>query len=86
MTCSKNMRKLQSSANEKDANMDSPDFAETVELCFIHGPPKARKYSRFMKFLVNFFICLTQLGFCCVYFVFIDKSLQQVSLHCILFN
>lgn len=76
------MREFQSSASDKDENMDSPDFAETVELCFIHGPPKAKKYSRLMKFLVNFFICLTQLGFCCVYFVFIDKNLQQVRFYC----
>lgn len=55
-----------------------PDFAETVELCFEYGPPKLRNWSRVMKTLVNIFLCVTQLGFCCVYFVFISSNLKQV--------
>lgn len=56
-----------------------PDFAETVELCFQHGPTKLQKYSIFIKHLVNMFLCLTQLGFCCVYIVFIATNCKQVS-------
>ena len=55
-----------------------PDFAETVELCFANGPPKLRKYSNIIKTIVNIFVCVTQLGFCCVYFVFISSNLKQV--------
>ncbi|KAK2549682.1 Proton-coupled amino acid transporter 1 [Acropora cervicornis] len=29
--------------------------------------------------VVNVFLCMSQLGFCCVYFVFIAENLQQVS-------
>lgn len=56
-----------------------PDFAETVELCFENGPPKLRKFSEWSKLIVNIFLCVTQLGFCCVYFVFASSSLKSVS-------
>ncbi|KAK9882052.1 hypothetical protein WA026_018901 [Henosepilachna vigintioctopunctata] len=51
----------------------SPDYAETAELVFSKGPPRLQKYSKIMKRLVNIFLCVTQLGFCCVYFVFVAK-------------
>ncbi|XP_026297521.1 proton-coupled amino acid transporter 1 isoform X2 [Apis mellifera] len=53
-------------------------FAGTVELCFATGPLSLRKYSVFMRKLVNIFLCITQLGFCCVYFVFIAKNMKLV--------
>lgn len=31
------------------------------------------------RLIVNIFLCVSQLGFCCVYFVFIASNLQQVS-------
>ncbi|XP_076386106.1 proton-coupled amino acid transporter 2 isoform X1 [Megachile rotundata] len=53
-------------------------FAGTVELCFATGPLALRKYSVFIRKVVNVFLCVTQLGFCCVYFVFIATNMQQV--------
>ncbi|XP_012532802.1 proton-coupled amino acid transporter 1 isoform X2 [Monomorium pharaonis] len=53
-------------------------FAETVEMCFATGPIGFRKYSTFMRKMVNVFLCITQLGFCCVYFVFISTNMKQV--------
>ncbi|XP_068974337.1 uncharacterized protein [Bombus flavifrons] len=53
-------------------------FAGTVELCFATGPLALRKYSVFMRQMVNVFLCITQLGFCCVYFVFIAKNMKQI--------
>ncbi|XP_057672291.1 proton-coupled amino acid transporter 1-like isoform X2 [Diorhabda carinulata] len=56
----------------------SPDFAETVELCFEKGPSKLSRMSVFARKTVNVFLCITQLGFCCVYFVFISDNMKQV--------
>ncbi|XP_066256484.1 proton-coupled amino acid transporter 1-like [Euwallacea similis] len=56
----------------------SPDFARTVELCFENGPSRIQGLAKTMKRLVNLFLCITQLGFCCVYFVFISENVKQV--------
>ncbi|XP_060520345.1 proton-coupled amino acid transporter 2-like [Cylas formicarius] len=56
----------------------SPDFAETVELCFANGPSKTQWLAKTMKRIVNVFLCVTQLGFCCVYFVFISENIKQI--------
>ncbi|XP_011056048.1 PREDICTED: proton-coupled amino acid transporter 1-like isoform X3 [Acromyrmex echinatior] len=53
-------------------------FAGTVEMCFATGPIRFRKYSTFIRKLVNVFLCVTQFGFCCVYFVFISTNMKQV--------
>ncbi|XP_065090451.1 proton-coupled amino acid transporter-like protein CG1139 [Ochlerotatus camptorhynchus] len=55
-----------------------PDFAETVGLSFQKGPPRFRWLSKPMKLAVNIFICVTQLGFCCIYFVFISSNFKQI--------
>lgn len=58
--------------------IENPDFAETVELCFVNGPPKLRNWSKLAKFYVNFIISFTQLGICCILLVFITRSIEQV--------
>ncbi|KAK0177380.1 hypothetical protein PV328_001441 [Microctonus aethiopoides] len=57
---------------------DTVGYAGTVELCFEIGPPRLRKYSVLMRKIVNLFLCVTQFGFCCVYFVFISTNMVQV--------
>jgi solute carrier family 36 (proton-coupled amino acid transporter) len=55
----------------------NPDYAETVELCF-SSSEKWQKFATPMKTTCNVFICVTQLGFCCIYFLFIGTNLKQV--------
>uniref|UniRef100_A0A182KBU4 Amino acid transporter transmembrane domain-containing protein n=1 Tax=Anopheles christyi TaxID=43041 RepID=A0A182KBU4_9DIPT len=55
------------------------DFADTVALCFAYGPPSVRPWAQTMKNAVNIFICVTQLGFCCIYFVFISSNFKQIA-------
>ncbi|OXU24721.1 hypothetical protein TSAR_008381 [Trichomalopsis sarcophagae] len=73
LNCNKEVRRRLGSSLETN-----PGYAATVELCFATGPLALRKYSVFMRKLVNLFLCVTQLGFCCVYFVFISSNMQQV--------
>ncbi|XP_068428175.1 proton-coupled amino acid transporter 1 isoform X2 [Clinocottus analis] len=37
-----------------------------------------RRHSRWGKQIVNLFLIITQLGFCCVYFVFLSDNIKQV--------
>ncbi|XP_026331897.1 proton-coupled amino acid transporter-like protein CG1139 [Hyposmocoma kahamanoa] len=55
-----------------------PGFAETVSLVFAHGPIRLRPLAPTMKILVNAFLCITQLGFCCVYIVFIATNVKMI--------
>lgn len=56
-----------------------PDYAETVELCFLSSTnERYRKLAPTMKRICNIFICVTQLGLCCIYFLFIGSNLKQV--------
>ncbi|EDV91935.1 GH24318 [Drosophila grimshawi] len=71
IACSKKMRDLRGDAV-------CADYAATVEMCFENGPMKLRGWSRTMGRLVDVFICVTQLGFCCIYFVFISTNLKQI--------
>lgn len=55
-------------------------FSEVVEDSFSSGPISLRPYARKMKAIVNVFLVITQLGFCCVYFLFVATNLQD-TLH-----
>lgn len=56
-----------------------PDYAETVELCFASSSNERwSKMAKVMKRICNVFICITQLGFCSVYYLFISTNIQAV--------
>ncbi|XP_045462298.1 proton-coupled amino acid transporter 2-like isoform X3 [Harmonia axyridis] len=55
-----------------------PDYAETVMVGFMDGPERTRNLCFFMKRLVNTFLIITEMGFCCVYLVFIGESLEKI--------
>lgn len=56
-------------------------FSEVVGAAFETGPEILRKHARIVEFLINIFLCITQLGFCCVYFVFVAANLHDVIKH-----
>ncbi|XP_053623876.1 proton-coupled amino acid transporter-like protein CG1139 isoform X1 [Plodia interpunctella] len=58
-----------------------PNFPDTVYLVFLHGPPRLRRLATTMRILVNMFLCITQLGFCCVYIVFIANNVKMICDH-----
>ena len=54
-----------------------PNYPSTVELSFKSGPARLQKYAANMKTFCNIFIVITQLGFCCIYFLFIGTNVKQ---------
>lgn len=59
----------------------SLSFPEVCYGAFETGPVGVRKYSSLARQTINLFLCITQLGFCCVYFVFVAVNLQEVVAH-----
>uniref|UniRef100_A0A0A9XNH4 Proton-coupled amino acid transporter 1 n=1 Tax=Lygus hesperus TaxID=30085 RepID=A0A0A9XNH4_LYGHE len=55
-----------------------PTFPETVELCFENGPLPFRRWTPLVRLSVKVFIVITQLGFCCVYFVFVSSTAKTI--------
>uniref|UniRef100_A0A1B6IWY6 Amino acid transporter transmembrane domain-containing protein n=1 Tax=Homalodisca liturata TaxID=320908 RepID=A0A1B6IWY6_9HEMI len=55
-----------------------PNFDDTVELSFDAGPPLFHRHAKHGRFAVNFFVTVAQLGFCCVYIVFVTSTTQQI--------
>lgn len=65
----------------KRAQVPSLSFPEVCYGAFETGPIGLRKYSKKARQIINIFLCITQLGFCCVYFVFVAVNLQEVVAH-----
>ncbi|XP_062909208.1 proton-coupled amino acid transporter 1 isoform X1 [Mobula hypostoma] len=55
------------------------DYGNVV-MCSLEESPNSwlQKRSNFGRWFVEFFLILTQLGFCCVYFVFLADNIKQV--------
>lgn len=57
-------------------------YSDVAEKCFAtSSSERLRKWSKTARLVVNVFLCITQLGFCCVYFVFVAQNIQQVFDH-----
>lgn len=59
----------------------SLNFAEVCHRSFESGPIGLRRYSTLVRNLINMFLVITQLGFCCVYFVFVAANIREVVAH-----
>lgn len=56
----------------------SLNFSGVCYASFETGPESLRKYSGHAKNLINIFLIITQIGFCCVYYVFVAVNLQEI--------
>ena len=59
----------------------SLDYAETTELALEMGPGPFPRWAVTGRKMVNLFLVVTQIGICCVYFVFVATNVKQVRLH-----
>lgn len=56
-----------------------PGFADTLHMCLINSKSeKLRRLASFMRKACNVMICMTQLGVCCVYIVFVSSNVKNV--------
>lgn len=81
--CTYCMHMLVNCSHELCCRIQKPalGFADVVEAAFETGPTSVRPYSKFVRTVINIFLCITQLGFCCVYFVFVAANLHDVITH-----
>jgi len=57
-------------------------YSDVAETCFATSEyPLLRRVSSRARTTINVFLCITQLGFCCVYFVFISQNMEQIFNH-----
>merc|ERR550519_2575362 len=63
-------------------NLPFLSYSDVAETSFATSEsPRLRRASRTARRVIDIFLCITQLGFCCVYFVFISHNLQQIFDH-----
>ncbi|KAJ8254967.1 hypothetical protein GJAV_G00199410 [Gymnothorax javanicus] len=55
----------------------SLSYGDVMEQC-LENVSCLRRYSVWGRHMVNLFLIITQLGFCCVYFVFLSENIKQV--------
>ena len=63
----------------EEVGLRAMDYAMVAEEAFLCGPAPLRRLAAPARKLVNTFLCITQLGFCCVYVVFVSQNVKQVS-------
>jgi len=59
--------------------LPSLGFSDVAETSFATSSSSLlQKLAPWVRTTINLFLCITQLGFCCVYFVFVSRNLEQV--------
>ncbi|XP_022905511.1 proton-coupled amino acid transporter-like protein pathetic isoform X2 [Onthophagus taurus] len=81
--CTHCMHMLVNCAHElcRRTNRSAMGFSEVAEMAMQLGPAPFQKFSKSVRKLVDIFLCCTQLGFCCVYFVFVAANLHDIIKH-----
>jgi len=63
-------------------NLPFLTYSDVAETCFAtSSSPWLRSLSKTARTVIDVFLCITQLGFCCVYFVFVSQNLEQIFNH-----
>ncbi|KAG1676409.1 Proton-coupled amino acid transporter 4 [Nymphon striatum] len=75
--CMHQLLKCSRAMCKKTGRTEMP-YAEIAENSLKFGPEKFRKFSGISRFIVKLFLCITQLGFCSIYFVFVSTNVRQV--------
>ncbi|KAK8379494.1 hypothetical protein O3P69_019424 [Scylla paramamosain] len=55
----------------------SLSYEETAKMAFAAGPEKCQRWANVVGYTITTFLIITQMGFCCVYFVFVAQNLMQ---------
>lgn len=65
----------------KRLQVPSMNFSEVAYNSFDTGPIGLRRYSFIARKAIALFLFITQIGFCCVYFLFVALNVQEVIEH-----
>jgi len=81
--CTHCMHMLVSCSHELCQRFQQPslDFSEVAYCSFESGPLGLRRYSTLARRIVTTFLFITQIGFCCVYFLFVALNIKDVMDH-----
>jgi len=81
LTCTHCMHLLVSSATELSRRTNSSflTYPDVAEKCFSTSKnSRLISMAPYARMAINIFLCITQLGFCCVYPLFVAQNFQQV--------
>uniref|UniRef100_T1J4P4 Amino acid transporter transmembrane domain-containing protein n=1 Tax=Strigamia maritima TaxID=126957 RepID=T1J4P4_STRMM len=57
--------------------VSSLDYMDVAQVSFKTGPKSLQRGHKFIRVLTIILLCVTQLGFCCVYMLFVSTNLKQ---------
>ncbi|ALC39884.1 CG13384 [Drosophila busckii] len=81
--CTHCMHMLVNCSHELCQRLQQPslDFQNVAFCSFETGPLALRRYSHLAKRVISTFLFITQIGFCCVYFLFVALNIKNVMDH-----